>query len=71
MALLFSAVTITANDDATDLLVAGIPEEYDDLEGWTLFDDFMNTVDSDSEVRIHVEAYVYGEGETEKASPPR
>ena len=40
MALLFSAVKVTAGDDETELLVGGIPREYDDLEGWTIFDNF-------------------------------
>ena len=33
MALLFSAVTVTANDDKIELLVSGIPKEYDEMEG--------------------------------------
>lgn len=35
MALLFSAVTVTAGEDEIELLVGGIPREYDDLEGWS------------------------------------
>ena len=42
MALLFSAVTVTANEDKIELLVSGIPREYDEMEGWTDFDDFVN-----------------------------
>ena len=41
MALLFSAVTVTAGEDEIELLVGGIPREYDDLEGWSEFDDLM------------------------------
>lgn len=43
MALLFSAVTVTvtAGEDEIELLVSGIPREYDDLEGWSEFDDLM------------------------------
>lgn len=41
MALLFSAVTVTAGEDEIELLVGGIPKEYDDLEGWSEFDDLM------------------------------
>ena len=32
MALLFSAVTVTAGEDEIELLVGGTPREYDDLE---------------------------------------
>ena len=35
MAVLFSAVTVTAGEEEAELLVSGIPREYDDLEGWT------------------------------------
>ena len=41
MALLFSAVTVTANNQEVEFLVGGIPREFDDLDGWTAFDNFM------------------------------
>lgn len=69
MALLFSAVTVTAGDDETELLVGGIPREYDDLEGWTRFDGFMENISDETEVSVHAEVYVYGEGETNTATP--
>ena len=31
MALLFSAVTVTADDEEIELTVGGIPREFDDL----------------------------------------
>ena len=61
MALLFSAVTVTAGDDETELLVGGIPREYDDLEGWTRFDNFVENLDKTTEVSVHAEVYLYGE----------
>ena len=69
MALLFSAVTVTAGDDETELLVGGVPREYDDLEGWTRFDNFIEDIDEETEVSVHAEVYVYGEGETNTATP--
>lgn len=69
MALLFSAVKATAQDQEVEFLVGGIPREYDDLEGWTAFDNFMEDLDEETEVSIHVEAYLYGEEETYRASP--
>lgn len=68
MALLFSKVTVNAAGEETELLVGGIPREYDDLEGWKVFDDFIEDISEDAEVMIHAEAYIYGEGETVKAS---
>ena len=45
MAVLFSAVTLSANDQEVEFFVGGIPREYDDLEGWTAFEDFMEDLD--------------------------
>lgn len=68
MALLFSQVTVTAGNDATSFLVGGIPREYDDLEDWKEFDDFLKYVDEETEVLVHADAYLYGDGETSAAS---
>lgn len=69
MAVLFSAVTLTAENNQVEFLAAGIPREADDLEGWTAYENFMDELDSEQEVGVHVEAYLYGDGETFKATP--
>lgn len=69
MAVLFSAVTLTADNNQVEFLAAGIPRDADDLEGWSAYENFMDELDSDQEVGVHVEAYLYGEGETVKATP--
>lgn len=69
MGVLFSEVTLTAEKDQVKLLVSGIPRDADDLEGWTVYEDFMNELDSDQDVSVHVEGYLYGEGETFRATP--
>ena len=69
MAVLFSAVNISAGNNEAEFLVAGIPREYEDLEGWTAFDDLMEELDTETEVQVHVEAYTYGDQETYKATP--
>lgn len=69
MAVLFSAVTVTAGNEEIELFVGGIPREYDDLEGWTIFNDFLGDINEDTEVSVHAEAYLYGEGETYRATP--
>ena len=69
MALLFSEVTVSANGYEKEFLVGGIPRDYDDLEGWTAFDTFLEDLDEDSEVSVHVEAYLYGGEETYNATP--
>ena len=69
MAVLFSAVSVTANDQEIEFYVGGIPREFDDLEGWTAFDNFMEDIDEETEVSVHAKAYLYGEEETYKATP--
>jgi len=69
MAVLFSAVILTANDKQTEFFASGIPREFGDLEGWTAFDNFMEDLQNETEVEVHVEAYLYGDGETFIATP--
>lgn len=69
MALLFSAVTVTAGSIEEEFLVGGIPTEYDDLIGWSAFDDFIEQIPDNTEVTVHAEVYLYGEGETYSAAP--
>lgn len=69
MALLFSSVTVTAGYNETEFTVGGIPREYDDLVGWTVFDDFMENIDAETEVSVHAESYLYGGEETVTATP--
>ena len=67
MALLFSAVTVTAGYDEAEFTAGGIPREYDDLVGWTAFDDFMENVDAETEVSVHAEAYPLRGAHTHRA----
>ena len=41
MALRFSAVKLTAQEQSCELLVGGVPTGYEDLTGWTAFDNFL------------------------------
>lgn len=69
MALLFSVVTVTAGNEESEFTVGGIPREYDDLAGWTVFEDFMENIDTETEVSVHSEAYLYGSEEAVTATP--
>ena len=69
MALLFSAVTVTANDKKVEFLVGGIPREFGDLEGWTAFERFMEDISEDTTVKVHADANLYGGEEIVKATP--
>lgn len=55
MAVLFSAVTLTADNNQVEFLAAGIPRDSDDLEGWTAYENFMDELDSEQEVSVHVD----------------
>ena len=68
MAVLFSAVTVTAGDQEKEFLVRGIPRELGDIEGYTAFEEFMEDIDEEIEVSVHAEVYLYGEGETYTAT---
>ena len=69
MSLLFSHVTVTASDgNEAEFLVSGIPREFDDFEYYTVFEDFLDGIDEDTEITVHADAYLYGEGETFKAT---
>ena len=39
MAVLFSAVTLSADNNQVEFLTAGIPRDADDLEGWAALSD--------------------------------
>ena len=71
MAVLFSAVTLTAiaKGEQLEFLIGGIPREFEDLEGWTAFDHYLENIDEDMDISIHADAYLYGEGEILKATP--
>ena len=69
MALLFSHVRVSAPDGSeAEFLVKGIPRDYDDLENYTAFEDFLDGIEEETEISVHAEAYLYGEGETFKAT---
>lgn len=70
MSLLFSQIQLTAVDGShTEFLAGGIPREASNLEGWHAYEDFMEEFDSEVSIHAHVEAFIYGEGETNDASP--
>lgn len=69
MAILFSAVTVTTEEEQAEFLVAGIPKNYADLEGWAEFDTLMSRMNTEQEIQVHASACLYGEGEVLDATP--
>lgn len=59
MALLFSHVRASTPDgNEAEFLVAGIPREFEDVEGYTKLDEFLTEIDEDTE-----ETLFFGLGE--------
>ena len=68
MAILFSAVEVSAGEDSVRLLVSGSPKNTEDLSGWKAYEYFLMDIGKEAEVTVDVMSYLYGEGEVFKAS---
>ena len=68
MSIHFSLVTVTANGHETEFFTPYTPQSRDDLEENDDFLDFIADLDEAQDVSVHVEDYIYGEGEVEAAS---
>ena len=69
MSLLFSKVTIQSDSDEVEFMVGGFPTEPDDLARCEEYQGFLDEIDDETSVSVHVDAYVCGNGETIRASP--
>ena len=69
MSLLFSNVEMTTDTETCEFMVGGIPREEDDFSGWLAYENFIEGLEDNTEISVHVEAYLYGGGETFVASP--
>ena len=68
MSIHFSLVTVTASGYEAEFYAANTPWSRDDLEENDDFLDFIADLDEAQDVSVHVEDYIYGEGEVEAAS---
>ncbi len=69
MAILFSKVTIRDDSSETEFFISGFPQDAGDLEGWTAYREFLDDITEDMVVNVHAIAFLYGEGETVRATP--
>ena len=69
MALLFSKVTMQRDFDDVEFIVGGFPTEPDDLARCDEYQDFLDEIDDETSISVHVDAYICGNGETIRASP--
>ena len=53
MALLFSHVRVSTPDgNDAEFLISGIPREFDDFEHYTTFEDFIDSIEEDTEITV-------------------
>lgn len=63
MALLFSHITISADNGSTEtFLCGGIPKSEDDFENLIAYQNFLESNTDVESIEVDVKSYVYGEG---------
>ncbi|MBR5614874.1 MAG: hypothetical protein IKW64_06235 [Clostridia bacterium] len=69
MAVLFSHITLSAENGSTEtFLCGGIPENESGLENWTAYQNFLEDNPEIESIDVEVKSYVYGEGEITDAN---
>ena len=64
MAVLFSKVTVSADNGAKEsFLCGGIPKREDHLKNWIKYQNFMKDNTDTGKVEVNVKSFVYGDGE--------
>ena len=70
MAILFSHVTMSHEDYGTsEFFACGYPQDLDDLDGCIACEEYLEEIEGDATIDVHVEAFVYGEGKNNWATP--
>lgn len=67
MALLFSRVTLRANNGEAVFLTCGTPKSAEDLENYTAFQEFLDGLDDKTVINTTAESLLYGDGEVFEA----
>lgn len=69
MAVLFSHITLSAENGSTEtFLCGGIPENESGLEHWTAYQNFLEDNPEIESIDVEVKSFVYGEGEITDAN---
>ena len=70
MSILFSYVTMSNDEEgASEFFACGFPQELDDMEGCLACREYLEWIEGDATIDVHVEGFVYGEGEKNRATP--
>ena len=68
MSILFSDVHLKSEHGEKDFLVCGIPTREEDLIRYTAYQDYLSELNGETEIDVHTDAYLYGEGECVNAT---
>lgn len=68
MALLFSKVTVKADENEKQFFTCGVPTSARDLDNYSAYQSFLDELDGKTDIDIKVESYLYGEGEVFEAN---
>ena len=64
MAVLFSHITLSADNGSTEtFLCGGIPENEEGLESWTAYQNFLEDNSEIESIDVEVKSFLYGDGE--------
>lgn len=69
MSLRFSRVTLYSAGKTTSFLVGRISKNRADLQGWTIYDNFVSDVPRYTAINAHVESFLNGGEEPFYATP--
>ena len=69
MSLRISRVTLYSDGKNASFLVGGIPTCRQDLQGWTVYENFLRNNCSYQTINAHVESFLYGGEEPFDATP--
>ena len=68
MALLFSKVTVKADENEKQFFTCGVPTSARDLDNYSAYQGFLDELDGKTDIDLKVESYLYGEGEVFEAN---
>ena len=69
MAIVFSKIKLTTDTLEAQFFACGIVKKAEDLDPYTRYHEFLDELDSETEIDVHVDTHIYGEGEHLIATP--
>lgn len=69
MAIVFSKIILRADELEAKFFACGTIRELGDLDPYTLYHEFTEEISSETDINVHVDTHIYGEGERFDATP--